>query len=169
MNRFGNLLNFDKGHGLSQASKYHGGEERANSSGNLTCVAIAGESASSGDRKEAVAALLLKNILGSGSRVKYGGASGKLAKAVEKIEGQKAVSGLNCSYADSGLTGAFIMCESSIAGKVSEFGKIRIFLLLRFYVKSVSEAVEAQKMPFIQFLMLVNQLSEPAKIYRNHN
>jgi len=118
MNRFGNLLNFDKGHGLSQASKYHGGEERANSSGNLTCVAIAGESAASGDRKEAVAALLLKNILGSGSRVKYGGASGKLAKAVEKIEGQKAVSGLNCSYADSGLTGAFIMCESSIAGKV---------------------------------------------------
>ena len=120
MNRFGNLLNFDKGHGLSQASKYHGGEERANSSGNLTCVAIAGESAASGDRKEAVAALLLKNILGSGSRVKYGGASGKLAKAVEKIEGQKAVSGLNCSYADSGLTGAFIVCESSIAGKVSK-------------------------------------------------
>lgn len=118
MSRFGNLLNLEKGHGLSQSSKYHGGEERCAIGGNLTCVAIAGESAPASDAKEALAANLLKIILGDGSRVKYGTSSGKLSKAVEKIEGQKAVSGFNFAYSDSSLSGAFVMCESSIAGQV---------------------------------------------------
>ena len=101
---------------------YHtGGEERSGSGGNLTCVAIAGETAPSRNSKDAIAAMLLKNILGSGSNVKYGNGNGKLGKALATINGEKAVSGINCAYQDSSLTGAFILCDSNIAGKVIQF------------------------------------------------
>lgn len=43
---------------------------------------------------------------------------GKLSKAVESIGGNKSVSGLHCGYADTGLTGAFIVCDADIAGQV---------------------------------------------------
>ena len=62
--------------------------------------------------------MLLKNILGSGSNVKYGNGNGKLGKALATIDGEKAVSGINYAYQDSSLTGAFILCDSNIAGKV---------------------------------------------------
>ena len=63
--------------------------------------------------------MLLKNVLGTGPKTKYGSLSGKLGKAVEKIEGQKAVGGFNFAYRDTGLAGALITCESGIAGHVS--------------------------------------------------
>ena len=68
--------------------------------------------------------MLLKNVLGTGPKTKYGSLSGKLGKAVEKIEGQKAVGGFNFSYRDTGLTGALITCESGIAGHVSTLQSI---------------------------------------------
>ena len=71
--------------------------------------------------------MLLKNVLGTGPKTKYGSLSGKLGKAVEKIEGQKAVGGFNFSYRDTGLAGALITCESGIAGHVSTVTKFFIW------------------------------------------
>ena len=53
MNKYGNILNLEKGHGLIQSSKYYGGEERENSTGNVTYIAI-GESYESFDHKRAL-------------------------------------------------------------------------------------------------------------------
>lgn len=62
--------------------------------------------------------MLLKNVLGTGQNIKRGSLNGKLGKAVAKIEGQKAVAGINFAYQDTGLIGAVINCEASIAGNV---------------------------------------------------
>ena len=80
-----------------------------------------------------MAFILLKNVLGTGPKTKYGSLSGKLGKAVEKIEGQKAVGGFNFSYRDTGLTGALITCESGIAGHVST---INILFIWSFKYRS---------------------------------
>jgi len=141
MAKFSNLLNLEKGHGLSPTSKYYGGEERSGSGGNLTCVAIAGETAPSRNSKDAIAAMLLKNILGSGSNVKYGNGNGKLGKALATIDGEKAVSGINYAYQDSSLTGAFILCDSNIAGKVVP----EVVTALRSLVITPEELAAAKK------------------------
>ena len=65
-----------------------------------------------------MASLILKNILGTAGRVKRVNGTGKLTKELSKIEGEKAVSGINCTYDSSGLTGAFVVCNSKVAGKV---------------------------------------------------
>ena len=82
-------------------------------------ILIGGESGPIDNAKESLAFMLLKNVLGTGPKTKYGSLSGKLGKAVEKIEGQKAVGGFNFAYRDTGLAGALITCESGIAGHVS--------------------------------------------------
>ena len=85
-----------------------------------------------------MAFILLKNVLGTGPKTKYGSLSGKLGKAVEKIEGQKAVGGFNFSYRDTGLTGALITCESGIAGHVST---INILFIWSFKYRSGNYSV----------------------------
>ena len=90
-------------------------------------ILIGGESGPIDNAKESLAFILLKNVLGTGPKTKYGSLSGKLGKAVEKIEGQKAVGGFNFSYRDTGLAGALITCESGIAGHVSTVTKFFIW------------------------------------------
>jgi len=119
LSRLGSSLNLDKGHGITQPSKYFGGEVRENSTGNQTVIAIGGESGPADNAREALAFALLKNVLGAGPKIKRGNLTGKLGKAVAKIEGQKAVGGFNFSYRDTGLAGAIITCESGIAGHVA--------------------------------------------------
>ena len=53
----------------------------------MTYIAIAGESAPHSNGKEAMASLLLKNILGTAGRVKRVNGTGKLTKELSKIEG----------------------------------------------------------------------------------
>lgn len=119
LSRFGNALFLDKGHGPTNPVTYFGGEVRENDGGNLTAIAIGGESCPADNVKESLAFALLKNVLGTGPKTKYGSLSGKLGKAVSQIEGNKAVGGFNFSYRDTGLAGALITCESGIAGHVT--------------------------------------------------
>ena len=109
----------EKGHGPTQPIKYFGGEEREMSTGNLVTVAIGNQTCSADNVKESLAFMLLKNILGNGPNIKRGSLSGKLGKAVAKIEGQKAVGSFNFTYQDTGLAGALLTCEAAIAGNVS--------------------------------------------------
>ena len=118
MGQYASLVKLGSGQGLNSNNKYYGGEERQHGGGNLTYIAIAGESAPHSNGKDAMASLLLKNILGTAGRVKRVDGSGKLIKELSKIEGEKAVSGINCTYDSSGLTGAFVVCNSKVAGKV---------------------------------------------------
>merc|ERR1719323_829247 len=118
VSKLGSQLNLEKGHGPTQPVKYFGGEQRLDCGGQHAVVAIATESCSAANAKESLAFILLRNILGTGPKIGRGGLSGKLGKAVAKIEGQKAVSGINYSYQDSGLVGAFVMAEAAIAGNV---------------------------------------------------
>lgn len=120
MGQYASLVKLGSGQGLVNSNnKYYGGEERKHCGGGpLTYIAIAGESAPHSNGKEAIASLLLKNILGTAGRVKRVNGSGKLTKELSKIEGEKAVSGINCAYDSSGLTGAFVVCNSKVAGKV---------------------------------------------------
>ena len=111
----------EKGHGPTQPIKYFGGEEREMSSGNLVTVAIGNQTCSADNVKESLAFMLLKNILGNGPNIKRGSLSGKLGKAVAKIEGQKAVGSFNFTYQDTGLAGALLTCEAAIAGNVSTY------------------------------------------------
>ena len=119
LSKMGTQLNLEKGHGPTQPVKYFGGEQRLDCGGQHAVVAIATESGSASNAKESLACMLLRNILGTGPKIGRGNLSGKLGKAVAKIEGQKAVSGLNYSYQDSGLVGAFVVAEAAIAGNVS--------------------------------------------------
>lgn len=144
LSRLGNALALDRGHGPTQPSKYFGGEIRENAGGNLTVIAIGGESGPIDNAKESLAFMLLKNVLGTGPKTKYGSLSGKLGKAVEKIEGQKAVGGFNFSYRDTGLTGALITCESGIAGHVTS----EVMATLRSLTVS-DEELQAAKNTFL--------------------
>ena len=119
MGQYANLIKLGSGQGVVNSNKYYGGEERKHcGGGNLTYIAIAGESAPHSNGKEAMASLILKNILGTAGRVKRVNGTGKLTRELSKIEGEKAVSGINCTYDSSGLTGAFVVCNSKVAGKV---------------------------------------------------
>ena len=119
VSKLGSQLNLEKGHGPTQPVKYFGGESRLDCGGQHAVVALAVESGSASNAKDSLTFQLLRNILGTGPKIGRGNLSGKLGKAVGKIEGQKAVSGLNFSYQDSGLVGAFVMAEAAIAGNVS--------------------------------------------------
>jgi len=118
LTRLCSKLQLEKGHGPTQPCKYFGGEIREDHPGKLTTIAIGGQTAGSDNIKENLTFMLLRNILGNGPHIKRGNLSGKLGKAVAKIEGQKAVGGFQCSYQDSGLAGALITCEPAIAGNV---------------------------------------------------
>jgi len=118
LTRISSKLRMEKGHGPTQPIKYFGGEEREMSSGNLVTVAIGNQTCGADNVKESLAFMLLKNILGNGPNIKRGSLSGKLGKAVAKIEGQKAVGSFNFTYQDTGLAGALVTCEAAIAGNV---------------------------------------------------
>lgn len=119
LSRLGNSLALEKGHGPTQSNQYFGGEMREECGGNLTTIAIAGQSCGMSNAREALSFELLKNVLGTGSGIKRGNLNGKLGKAVAKIEGDKAVGGINAAYQDTGLCGALITCQASIAGQVA--------------------------------------------------
>lgn len=118
LSKMGSQLGLEKGHGPTQPVKYFGGEQRLDCGGQQAVVAIATESGSASNAKESLVFMLLRNILGTGPKIGRGGLSGKLGKAVAKIEGQKAVSGLNYTYQDTGLVGAYMVAEAAIAGNV---------------------------------------------------
>jgi len=118
VSKLGSQLNLEKGHGPTQPVKYFGGESRLDCGGQHAVVTLAVESGAASNAKDSLTFQLLRNILGTGPKIGRGNLSGKLGKAVGKIEGQKAVSGLNFSYQDSGLVGAFVMAEAAIAGNV---------------------------------------------------
>ena len=122
LTRMSQNLQFETGHGPTSASQYFGGESRHDlgPKGNVTTIAIAGESVGASNAKEAIAFEILTKVLGVGTRLnKRGPMSGKLGRALAKIDGPKAVAGLNLSYQDTGLTGAVITSDASIAGSVS--------------------------------------------------
>ena len=68
-----------------------------------------------------MATMVLQEILGGQSKVKYGGAgNGILSKAVASISGTHSVSAINFAYSDVALLGAFIGSDSGSAGAVLE-------------------------------------------------
>jgi len=119
LSRLGSSLNLDKGHGITQPSKYFGGEVRQEDNGSQAVIAIGGETGGADNAREAMAFALLKNVLGTGTNIKRGNLNGKLGKALAKIEGNAAAGGFNFSYRDTGLAGAIITCEAGIAGHVA--------------------------------------------------
>jgi len=118
LSKLASQLGLEKGHGPTQAVKYFGGEARLDCGGQHAVVALAVETGPATNLKDSLTCQLLRNVLGTGPKIGRGNLSGKLGKAVAKIEGQRAVSGINYSYQDSGLVGAFVMAEAAIAGNV---------------------------------------------------
>lgn len=118
--KFGELLNLEAGSGPADvASKYSGGEVRAETGGALAYVAIAGNCAGAVSVGDCVAAMLLQRALGMGGHVKYSGGQGKLAKAAAAASsGNQSVSAIGQMYSDAGLLGAMVVCEAASAGKV---------------------------------------------------
>merc|ERR1712032_327028 len=112
--------NLEAGSGPADvASKYGGGEVRAETGGPLAYVAIAGNCAGAVSVGDCVAAMLLQRVLGMGGHVKYSGGQGKLAKAAAAASsGSQSVSAIGQMYSDAGLLGAMVVCEASSAGKV---------------------------------------------------
>ena len=55
MGQYASLVKLGSGQGLNSNNKYYGGEERQHGGGNLTYIAIAGESAPHSNGKEAMA------------------------------------------------------------------------------------------------------------------
>ncbi len=119
--RHGETLNLGKGAGpANTASKFHSGELRHDTTGYEAYVAIAAESAPGSNVKEAVANMLLQQILGTAPKVRYSQGQGKLQNAIASQSGAQTVSGLNYTYSDAGLTGAFIASDTCSLGEVSK-------------------------------------------------
>eukprot|EP00088_Acartia_fossae_P015819 TRINITY_DN18764_c0_g1_i1.p1 TRINITY_DN18764_c0_g1~~TRINITY_DN18764_c0_g1_i1.p1 ORF type:complete len:442 (+),score=157.97 TRINITY_DN18764_c0_g1_i1:38-1363(+) len=118
--KYAELLNLESGAGPSSiASKFSSGEERRETGGDLAYVALAAPSPGATSVKEALAAMLLQRILGSGPHIKRGASQGKLAvAAAEASAGNHAVSAIGPMYSDAGLLGAMVVAEGSAAGKV---------------------------------------------------
>lgn len=132
----GQLVDLQAGTGPSAPAKYHGGEARVDTGGNLAYVALAAEG--SAGAKERAAETVLQRILGVGSKLKYGAGAGKLSQAVG--EAPALAAGINYVYSDASLLGAFVACEADAAGQV--VGKVAAALRSL----SVSEAeVQAAK------------------------
>jgi ubiquinol-cytochrome c reductase core subunit 2 len=121
--KYADILKLQKGGGPDSSSKYFGGELRHDCGGGQAVVIVAAETAGLSNPREAVACKLLQHILGTGPRVHYGQGMGQLQRAVSGKVGSDvnfAVSSINYGYADSGLLGAFIICDAAAAGKVVE-------------------------------------------------
>jgi ubiquinol-cytochrome c reductase core subunit 2 len=119
--KYGELLHLETGAGSSAlASKFSGGEERRETGGGLAYIALAAAAPGATSVKEALAAMLLQRVLGSGPHVKRGTGQGKLAKAASAASaGNFAVGAIGPMYSDAGLLGAMIVAEGSAAGKVT--------------------------------------------------
>jgi len=118
----GENLCLPKGKTATAPAKYAGGlTSRQATSGNTTAIAVAAEVSGWSNVKEAMATMVLQEILGGQSKVKYGGAgNGILSKAVASISGTHSVSAINFAYSDVALLGAFIGSDSGSAGAVLE-------------------------------------------------
>jgi len=117
----GENLSLPKGKTATTPAKYAGGlTSRQATSGDVTTIAVAAEVAGWSNVKEAMATMVLQEILGGQSKVKYGGANGILSKAVASISGSHSVSAINFAYSDVALLGAFIASDSGSAGAALE-------------------------------------------------
>ena len=117
----GENLGLPKGKTATTPAKYTGGlSARQATSGNATAIAVAAEVSGWSNVKEAMATIVLQEILGGQSKVKYGGGNGMLSKAVANISGTHSVSAINFAYSDVALLGAFIGTDSGSAGAVLE-------------------------------------------------
>lgn len=117
----GENLCLPKGKTATAPAKYVGGLTSSQaSSGNTTAIAVAAEVSGWSNVKEAMATMVLQEILGAQSKMKYGGGTGTLSKAVASISGTHSVSAINFAYSDVALLGAFIGSDSESAGAVLE-------------------------------------------------
>jgi predicted Zn-dependent peptidase len=116
---FGEKFKLAKGGAASLPSKYHNGESRCECGGNQAFIALAAESAPATNVKEAVATMILQQVLGTGARVKRGNGQRQLQKATSSIGGEHSVSAINYTYSDAGLMGAFIASDAQSAGQVT--------------------------------------------------
>ena len=131
----GENLSLPKGKTATTPAKYAGGlTSRQATAGDVTTIAVAAEVAGWSNVKEAMATMVLQEILGGQSKVKYGGANGILSKAVASISGSHSVSAINFAYSDVALLGAFIASDSGSAGAALE-GKYNVhtYLLKKFF------------------------------------
>lgn len=146
LNRFAQQLQLESGEGPSVTSKYVGGEQRHDCGGSQAFVAIAAESAPSSNVQEALASTLLKIVLGCGPCTLRGHGVGQLQKAVNEVTGNKAVSGINYTYSNSSLTGAFIASDAANAGLVIDavVNKMRNVTMTDSELKAAKKALEIQ-------------------------
>ncbi|KAI9296595.1 LuxS/MPP-like metallohydrolase [Neoconidiobolus thromboides FSU 785] len=105
--------------GLStQASKYHGGEVRAEASGPYGHIAYAFEGAAYGSDKEATL-LVLKHLLGGQNQVKWGEGVSPLAKVANTHQDAQ-ISAFNFSYSDAGLFGIYVKAPTKQVASATE-------------------------------------------------
>ena len=112
----GEKLQLNKGAPGAKGSKYFGGDARRASGGSHTFLAVAAEAPAWTNVKEAMAAMILQEALGVGTKIKYTAGNGILQNAAKNAGGF--CSALNFAYSDSALLGAFISSDSESAGKV---------------------------------------------------
>ena len=112
----GEKLQLNKGVPGTKGSKYFGGDARRATGGSHTYMAVAAEAPAWTNVKEAMAAMVLQEALGVGTKVKYTAGNGILQNAAKNAGGF--CSALNFAYSDSALLGAFISSDSESAGKV---------------------------------------------------
>jgi ubiquinol-cytochrome c reductase core subunit 2 len=119
--QYAELLTLEAGAGPSAVpSKFHGGDARRETGGDLAYIALAAAAPGATSVKEALACMILQRVLGSGVHVKRGSGQGLLAKAAAAASaGNYAVGAIGPMYSDAGLLGAMIVAEGSAAGKVT--------------------------------------------------
>ncbi|KAH8286957.1 hypothetical protein KR018_012294 [Drosophila ironensis] len=120
---YAQTLEFSGCSGNSVPSSWYGGDARKDTTGHQAVVAIAGEGASAGNQKEALAFEILKQALGAGAATKRGNSAGLFGEAVQcaGAAGAVTVRGLNASYSDAGLFGFVVSADSKDIGKTVEF------------------------------------------------
>lgn len=120
VHQFAQSLSLEDGDGITNVSKYKGGEIRSDKGGEFAFIAIAGEGASIKNSREALATAVLQKALGSGPQIKWSTHdNGIVSKAISANSNEAFTStGINVNYSDTGLVGVLIAAPAQSAGKI---------------------------------------------------
>lgn len=116
-------LGLDSGDGAKGECKYHGGtDERLETGGSSTSVAVATNGSSYANEKEGLAFAILQHAGGCSPSTRRGASNGALTKVIQGVAPNVGVVTLNALYSDNGLFGFVASGPSKEIGQAIEAG-----------------------------------------------
>lgn len=120
---FAQSLALETGAGTNNQCKFHGNaENRCESGGRTTSVAVAVGGGAWANPQEALAFEILQHAAGLAPATKRGANNGALTKVISSAAPNTAVSTLNACYSDNGLFGFIVSGPAKEAGAAVEAG-----------------------------------------------